>query len=174
MLECVHDIYPVSFGFAELLRSIFFFSRSLLIPSETCLLILLNRIFTLSNDSLLVTSSPPVENVLRDLELMIAAQHYRNLVALLVSFTLQDLLTFASLGFSLHLHCLLDRGGRDDLSNLVLDAPGSGCSFDNPDNSLIESISLFESLFQRHRVVRLMLDRIASCASCNCGSSIFF
>ena len=35
----------------------FWFSRSLLIPSETCLLISLNRIFTLSNDSLLVTSS---------------------------------------------------------------------------------------------------------------------
>ena len=28
--------------------------------------------------------------------------------ALLVSFTLQDLLTFAAIGFSLHLHCLLD------------------------------------------------------------------
>ena len=37
----------------------------------------------------------------------------------------------------------------------------------NPDNSLIGSISLFEGLFQRHRVVRPMLDRIASCASLN-------
>ena len=35
----------------------FWFSLSLLIPSETCLLISLNRIFTLSNDSLHVTSS---------------------------------------------------------------------------------------------------------------------
>ena len=50
---------------------------SLLVPSETCLLISINWIFTLSNDSLLVTSSLPVANVLRDLELMIAAQHYR-------------------------------------------------------------------------------------------------
>ena len=31
---------------------------------------------------------------------------------------------FAVFGFRLRLHCLLDRGGRDDLSNLVLDAPG--------------------------------------------------
>ena len=60
----------------------FCFPRSLLIPSDTCLLISLNRIFALSNDSLLVTSYLPVENVLRDLEPMIAAQHYRNLVLL--------------------------------------------------------------------------------------------
>ena len=45
-------------------------------------------------------------------------------------FALQDLLTFSSLGFRLHLHCLLGRGGRDDLSNLILDAPGSGYSVD--------------------------------------------
>ena len=45
-------------------------------------------------------------------------------------------------------------------------------SLDNPDNSLIESISLFEGLFQRYRVVRPMLDRIASCASFNCGIPI--
>ena len=88
--------------------------------------------------------------------------------ALLASFILQDLLTFASLGFRSHLHCLLGRGGRDDLSNLTLDAPGSGCSVDNPDNSLIGSISLFEGLFQRPRVVRPMLVRTSSCASCNC------
>ena len=51
---------------------------------------------------------------------------------------LQDLLTFAVFGFRLHLHCLLDRGGKDDLSDLVLktfDVPSSG--------GLIESISLF-------------------------------
>ena len=89
-------------------------------------------------------------------------------VALLVSFSLQDLLMFASLGIRLHLHCLLGRGGRDDLSNVVMDAPGSGCSVDNPDNSLIESISLFEGLFQRR------VRNHGSCASCNCGISIFF
>mmetsp|Transcript_40114 Transcript_40114/g.106415 ORF Transcript_40114/g.106415 Transcript_40114/m.106415 type:complete len:298 (-) Transcript_40114:3-896(-) len=73
--------------------------------------------------------------------------------ALLVSFTLQDLRTFAALGLRLHLHCLLDRGGRDDISNLVpetLDAPSPGGFVDNRDNSLIESISLFEGLVQRH------------------------
>ena len=47
------------------------------------MLISLNRIFTLSNDSLFVTSSLPVENELRDFELMIAAQHYPNLVVFL-------------------------------------------------------------------------------------------
>ena len=56
VLECVHDIYQLSFGLAELF-ALFWFSRSLLIPLETCLLISLNRIFTLSNGSLLVTSS---------------------------------------------------------------------------------------------------------------------
>ena len=48
---------------------------------------------------------------------------------------------------------LLDRGERDDTLNLMLetfDAPSYGCFVDNPDNNLIESISLFESLFQRH------------------------
>ena len=67
---------------SDLLNSFapFWFSRSLLIPLETSLLISLSRIFTLSNDSLLVTSSFPVENVLRDLVLMTAAQHFRNLV----------------------------------------------------------------------------------------------
>ena len=59
---------------------------------------------------------------------------------------------FASLGFRLHLHCLLGRGGRDDLSKLVLDAPGSGCLVDNPDNSLFESISLFEGLRLSHPI----------------------
>ena len=42
--------------------------------------------------------------------------------ALLVSFTLQDLLMFAVFCVRLHLHCLLGRGGRDDLSDLVLNA----------------------------------------------------
>ena len=94
---------------------------------------------------------------------MDAVQHCRTLVALRCvelillcwsSSLLQALLTFAVLGFRLHLHCLLDRSGKDDLSDLVLmayDAPGSGCSANSPDNSLIESISLNEGLFQ-HRV----------------------
>ena len=89
------------------------------------------------------------------LELMTVVQHCPNLVAFIVPnrFRSVGLLTCAASGFRLHLHCLLDRGGRDDISNLVpetLDAPSSGCSVDNPDNSLIESIWLFESLFQRH------------------------
>ena len=71
---------------SDLLNSFapFWFSLSLLIPSETCLLISRNRIFTVSNDSLLAASSVSVENVLRDLELMTAVQHHRNLVAFLV------------------------------------------------------------------------------------------
>ena len=71
---------------------------------------------------------------------MDALQHCRTLVALRCveltllcwsSSLLQALLTFAVLGFRLHLHCLLDRGGKDDLSDLLLmpfDTPGSGCS----------------------------------------------
>ena len=64
--------------------------------------------------------------------------------ALLVSLTLQQALrTFDVLGFRLHLHCLLDRTGRDDVTNLALetfDVPSSG--------GLIESIVLFRGLFQ--------------------------
>ena len=121
-------------------------------------------------------ASVSVEHVRQDLELTAVVQHYRNIVdfprAKLISLCwspslLQDLLTFAALGFRLHLHCLLDRSERDDLLNLILDAPGSGCSVDNPDNSLTGSISLFEGLFQRPRAVRPMLDRISSCASRN-------
>ena len=37
---------------------------------------------------------------------------------------------------------------------MLLGAPGSGCSVNNPDNSLIGSISLFDGLFQRPRAVR--------------------
>ena len=97
-----------------------------------------------------------------DLELTTVVQHYRNLVAFhlaeLISLSwspslLQDLLTLAAIGFRLHLHCLLDRGERDDTLNLMLetfDALSYGCFVDNPDNSLNESILLFEGLFQRH------------------------
>ena len=100
-------------------------------------------------------ASVSVEHVLRGLELMTAVQHCPNLVgfALLVSSTLQALRTFAVLGFRLHLHCLLNRGERDDISNLMpetFDSPSSGRFVDNPDNSLIENISLFEGLFQRY------------------------
>ena len=45
--------------------------------------------------------------------------------------------------------CSVDSPDNSLIESLVLDAPGSGCSVDNPDNSLIESISLFEDLFQR-------------------------
>ena len=41
---------------------------------------------------------------------------------------------------------------------MAFDAPGSGCSVDSPDNSLIESISLIEGLFQ-HRVRNLGSNR---------------
>ena len=97
---------------------------------------------------------------------MDALQHCRTMVALRCveltllcwfSSLLQALLTFTVLGFGLHLHCLLDRGGKDGLSDLVLmafDAPAFGFSVDSPDNSLIESTSLIESLFQ-HRVRNL-------------------
>ena len=92
-----------------------------------------------------------------DLELTTVVQHCRNLVdcfprVKLISLCwspslLQDLLTFAAFGVRLHLHCLLDRGQKDDILNLIpetFDVPSSGCFVDNPDNSLIESISLFE------------------------------
>ena len=102
----------------------------------------------------LLCASASIAPVRRDLELMNVVQHcrnlfrYSNLILLCWSPSLlQDLLTFAVFGFRLCLHCLLDRGGKDDLSNLVLDAPGSGCSVDSPDNSLIESISLIERSF---------------------------
>ena len=129
MLECVHDIYQLSFGFAKVL-CLFGFHGLLLVD--------------------LVCASASVGHVRRDLELMDAVQHCFTLVALRcveliflcwLSSLLQALLTFAVLGFRLHLHCLLDRGGKDDLCDLVLmafDAPGSGCSVDSSDNSLIE------------------------------------
>ena len=110
----------------------------------------------------LFCASASMEPVRLDLELMSVVQHCRNFVALrcarliLLCWSpslLHDLLMFAVFGFLLHLHCLLDRGGKDDLSDLALrtfDAPGSGCSIDSPDNSLIESISLIEGLFHIH------------------------
>ena len=145
MLECVLDIYQLSFGFAAVLR--FFGFHGLQLVDLLC-------------------ASASVGHVRRDLELMDAVQHCRTLVALRcveliflcwLSSLLQALLTFAVLGFRLHLHCLLDPGGKDDLSDLVLmafDAPGSGCSVDSSDNSLVVSISLIEGLFQ-HRVRNL-------------------
>ena len=51
---------------------------------------------------------------------------------------LQDVFTFAAFGLRLYLPCLLDRGVKDDLSDLVLktlDVPSSG--------GLVESTSLF-------------------------------
>ena len=80
----------------------------------------------------LFCASASVDHVRRDLELMNVA-----------SSLLQALLTFAVFGLRLHLQCPLGRGGRDDLSSLVqetFDVPTSG--------GLIESILLFESLFQ--------------------------
>ena len=68
---------------------------------------------------------------------------------------LQDPLTFAVLGFRLHLHCLLDRGGKDDFSDLVLktfDVPSCG--------GLMESISLFCSLLDNWNPPLLSLSRI--------------
>ena len=108
-------------------------------------------VFTVFVD--LVCASASVEHLRRDLELMNVVQHCRNLVALRCvelillcwsSSLLQALRTFDVLGFRLHLFCLLDRCGRDDLSNLVpetFDVPSSG--------GLIESILPFKSLFQR-------------------------
>ena len=85
-------------------------------------------VFTVCVD--LVCASASVEHVCRDLELMNVVQQCRNLVccsslrridfALVVFFTLQALRTFDVLGFRLHLHCLLDRGGSS-LPNLVLE-----------------------------------------------------
>ena len=95
----------------------------------------------------LLCASASIEPVRQHLELMNVVHHCRNLVALrcvkliLLCWSpshLQDLLTFAAFGFRLPLHCLLDRSGKDDLSNLVLktlDVSSSG--------GLIESISLF-------------------------------
>ena len=36
--------------------------------------------------------------------------------------------SFGAFGFRLHLHCMFGRSGRGDLSNLIVDAPSSGCS----------------------------------------------
>ena len=94
----------------------------------------------------LVCASASVEPVRRDLELTNVVQHCRNLVVLrcveLVllcwsSSLLQALRAFDVLGFRLHLHGLLDRGGSS-LPNLVpgtSDAPSCG--------GLSESTSLF-------------------------------
>ena len=87
----------------------------------------------------LLCASASIEPVRQDLELMTVVHHCRNLVALLVSFTsarsphvcgvrLPPASPFA----------FLNRGGKDDLSDLVLktlDVPSSG--------GLIESTSLF-------------------------------
>ena len=83
---------------------------------------------------------------------MDAVQHCRTLVALRCvalillcwsSSLLQALLTFAVLGFRLHLHCLLDRGGSSlpNLAPETLDVPSSG--------GRNESTLLFKGLFQR-------------------------
>ena len=78
----------------------------------------------------LLCASASVEHVRRDLELMYVVQHCPNLVDLrrakliLLCWSpslLQNLLTFAVLGFRLHLHRLLDRGARDDIPNIVGD-----------------------------------------------------
>ena len=116
-------------------------------------------------------ASASVEHVRQDLELMNVVQHCCNLVALRCVELMLLCWSSSLCKLSARLMCSAS-GERDDLSNLVLDAPGYGCSVDNPDNSLIESILLFKGLFQRHRVVRPILDRIASCASFNCGISI--
>ena len=182
MLECVHDIYQLSLGFAEVFR----FICGLRILGCQIALVLNGKLVDTVGDMLVdltqsdlrinkrflardivdfcdvLCASVSVEHVRRDLELTAVVQHCPNLVYLrrarlillcLSPSLLQDLLTLAAIGFRLHLHCLLDRGERDDILNRMpetFDAPSSGCFVDNPDNSLIESISLFEGLFKRH------------------------
>ena len=92
----------------------------------------------------LVCASASIEPVRRDLELILCdtvaiwlLSYCQIDFALLVSFTLHALRTFAVLCFRLHLNCLFDRGGSS-LPNLVpetFDIPTSG--------GLIESILLF-------------------------------
>ena len=72
-------------------------------------------------------------------------------------------------GFRLHLPAFIEAG--HPLPNLVLDAPCSCCSVDNPDNSLIESILLFKGLFPASSLpVRAVESRSSSeLWNCSCG-----
>ena len=102
-------------------------------------------------------------NVLQDLKLMIAAQHYRNLVAFsgpkLISLCWSPSLCKISsrlrpsASTCISIACLLEAG--EMISRTHTGAPGSGCSVDNPDNSLIGSIPLLGGLFQRPRAVHV-------------------
>ena len=110
----------------------------------------------------LLCASASIEPVRRDLELMTVVQHCRNLVAfrcvelISLSFTLQTLRAFDVLGLP----------------------PASPL----PSSSLAASvtilttaglrISCFSKVFSSF--MRLISDRIVSCASCDCGMSIFF
>ena len=124
-------------------------------------------------------ASVSVEHVRLDLELTTVVQHCPNLVDLrrakLISLCwspslLQDLLTFAVLGFRLHLVEVGRMISRiSNRRHTMLQALAASLTIlTTAWLRVSRSSKVFSSL------MRLISDRTASCASCNCGISIFF
>ena len=134
----------------------FWFSLSLLLPSETCLLISLNQIFTLSDDSLLVTSScfgwecalgSSADDCCSTLWKSCGFLRAK-LISLCSSPSLCKISSRLrrSASACISIACLVEAG--EMISRISYGMLQALCSVDNPDNSLFGSIIALRKSFQ--------------------------